>query len=209
MLDIALGQGAQWRADGFDLDIAVNISTRNLLDDALPPMVAAALARHRVPASSLTLEITETSIIADPHRTVGTLNRLSDMGVALAIDDFGTGYSSLSYLHRLPVDEIKIDKSFVQRMTADESDSVIVRSTIDLGHNLGLRVTAEGVEDGQTWQLLAASGCDQAQGFYLRSSGTGAQLTRWLKARREEQLALRGLIATAAPQPSTSTTSTS
>jgi diguanylate cyclase (GGDEF)-like protein len=209
MLDIALGQVAQWRADGFDLDVAVNISTRNLLDDALPPMVAAALARHRVPASSLTLEITETSIIADPHRTVGTLNRLSDMGVALAIDDFGTGYSSLSYLHRLPVDEIKIDKSFVQGMTADESDSVIVRSTIDLGHNLGLRVTAEGVEDGQTWQLLAASGCDQAQGFYLRSSGTGAQLTRWLKARREEQLALRGLIATAASQPSRSTTSTS
>jgi EAL domain-containing protein (putative c-di-GMP-specific phosphodiesterase class I) len=131
------------------------------------------------------------------------------MGVALAIDDFGTGYSSLSYLHRLPVDEIKIDKSFVQRMTADESDSVIVRSTIDLGHNLGLRVTAEGVEDGQTWQLLAAAGCDQAQGFYLRSSGTGAQLTRWLKSRREEQLALRGLITNVAVQPSTSTTTTS
>ena len=209
VLDIALGQVAQWRADGFDLDIAVNISTRNLLDDALPPIVAAALARHRVPASSLTLEITESTIIADPPRTVGTLNRLSDMGVALAIDDFGTGYSSLSYLHRLPVDEIKIDKSFVQRMTADESDSVIVRSTIDLGHNLGLRVTAEGVEDGQTWQLLAAAGCDQAQGFYLRSSGTGAQLTRWLKSRREEQLALRGLITNVAIQPSTSSTTTS
>jgi diguanylate cyclase (GGDEF)-like protein len=194
VLDIALGQVAQWRAEGFDLDIAVNISTRNLLDEALPPMVAAALARHRVPASSLTLEITESTIIADPPRTVGTLNRLSDMGIALAIDDFGTGYSSLSYLHRLPVDEIKIDKSFVQRMTADESDSVIVRSTIDLGHNLGLQVTAEGVEDGQTWQLLAAAGCDQAQGFYLRTSGTGAQMTRWLKSRREEQATLRGLM---------------
>jgi diguanylate cyclase (GGDEF)-like protein len=194
VLDIAVGQVAQWRAEGFDLDMAVNISTRNLLDEALPIMVAAALARHRVPASALTLEITESTIIADPARTVGTLNRLSDMGVALAIDDFGTGYSSLSYLHRLPVDEIKIDKSFVQRMTADESDSVIVRSTIDLGHNLGLQVTAEGVEDGQTWQLLAAAGCDQAQGFYLRTSGTGAQLTRWLKSRRDEQAALRGLV---------------
>ena len=117
-----------------------------------------------MPASSLTLEITESTIIADPAGTVATLNRLSDMGVGLAIDDFGTGYSSLSYLHRLPVDEIKIDKSFVLRMTADESDSVIVRSTIDLGHNLGLQVTAEGVEDGQTWQLSAAAGCDQAQG---------------------------------------------
>ena len=198
-------------ADGFDLDVAVNISTRNLLDEALPPMVAAALARHQVPASSLTLEITESTIIADPARTVGTLNRLSDMGVALAIDDFGTGYSSLSYLHRLPVDEIKIDKSFVQRMTADQSDSVIVRSTIDLGHNLGLQVTAEGVEDGQTWQLLAAAGCDQAQGFFLRTSGTGAQITRWLKARREEQLALRGLIdeRPTRRQPSRSTTTTS
>jgi len=116
------------------------------------------------------------------------------MGIALAIDDFGTGYSSLSYLHRLPVDEIKIDKSFVQRMIADDSDSVIVNSTIDLGHNLGLQVTAEGVEDGQTWQLLAAAGCDQAQGFFLRASGTGAQMTRWLRARRSEQTALRQLI---------------
>jgi diguanylate cyclase (GGDEF)-like protein len=209
VLDIALGQVAQWRAEGFELDMAVNISTRNLLDETLPPMVAAALARHGVPASALTLEITESTIIADPARTVGTLNRLSDMGIALAIDDFGTGYSSLSYLHRLPVDEIKIDRSFVQRMTADESDSVIVRSTIDLGHNLGLQVTAEGVEDGQTWQLLAAAGCDQAQGFYLRTSGTGAQLTRWLKSRRDEQAALRGLIAKEAGQPSTSTTTTS
>jgi diguanylate cyclase (GGDEF)-like protein len=211
VLDIALGQVAQWRAEGFDLGVAVNVSTRNLLDEALPPMVAAALARHRVPASSLTLEITESTIIADPARTVGTLNCLSDMGIALAIDDFGTGYSSLSYLHRLPVDELKIDKSFVQRMTADESDSVIVRSTIELGHNLGLQVTAEGVEDGQTWQLLAAAGCDQAQGFHLRTSGTGAQLTRWLKSRREEQAVLRGLIGgiPSAAQPSTSTTTTS
>jgi EAL domain-containing protein (putative c-di-GMP-specific phosphodiesterase class I) len=129
------------------------------------------------------------------------------MGIALAIDDFGTGYSSLSYLHRLPVDEIKIDKSFVQRMTADQSDSVIVRSTIDLGHNLGLQVTAEGVEDGQTWRFLAAAGCDQAQGFFLRPSGPGAQMTRWLKARKEEQEALRGLVVDVS-QSATSTTST-
>ena len=194
VLDVALGQLAQWRAEGFELAVAVNISTRNLLDDALPGMVGAALSRHHVPPSALTLEITESTIIADPPRTVGTLNRLSDMGIALAIDDFGTGYSSLSYLHRLPVDEIKIDKSFVQRMTADDSDSVIVNSTIDLGHNLGLQVTAEGVEDGQTWQLLAAAGCDQAQGYYLRASGTGAQMSRWLRARRDEQIALRNLI---------------
>ena len=194
VLDVALGQLAQWRSDGYELSASVNISTRNLLDEGLPAMVGAALTRHRVPPSALTLEITESTLIADPARTVSTLNRLSDMGVALAIDDFGTGYSSLSYLHRLPVDEIKIDKSFVQRMFADDSDSVIVNSTIDLGHNLGLQVTAEGVEDGQTWQLLAAAGCDQAQGFFLRASGTGAQLTRWLRARRDEQAALRRLI---------------
>ena len=194
VLDVSLGQLAQWRTEGFDLSLSVNISTRNLLDDGLPAVVATALTRHRVPPSMLTLEITESTLIADPARTVSTLNRLSDMGVALAIDDFGTGYSSLSYLHRLPVDEIKIDKSFVQRMIADDSDSVIVNSTIDLGHNLGLQVTAEGVEDGQTWQLLAAAGCDQAQGFFLRASGTGVQLTRWLRNRRNEQVALRELI---------------
>ncbi|HEX4821492.1 MAG TPA: EAL domain-containing protein, partial [Acidimicrobiales bacterium] len=194
VLDVALGQLAQWRTEGFDLSLSVNISTRNLLDEGLPAMVGAALTRHRVPPSTLTLEITESTLIADPARTVSTLNRLSDMGVALAIDDFGTGYSSLSYLHRLPVDEIKIDKSFVQRMIADDSDSVIVNSTIDLGHNLGLQVTAEGVEDGQTWQLLSAAGCDQAQGFFLRASGTGVQLTRWLRTRHNEQVALSELI---------------
>jgi diguanylate cyclase (GGDEF)-like protein len=210
VLDVAIGQLAQWRATGLDLTLAVNISVRNLLDDSLPPTVANALARHRVPASSLTLEITESTLIADPARTIATLNRLSAMGVALAIDDFGTGYSSLSYLRRLPVDEIKIDKSFVQRMTADESDSVIVRSTIDLGHNLGLQVTAEGVEDGQTWQLLAAAGCDEAQGFFLRASGTGAQMTRWLRTRAADQAALRGLVEGAdRDQPTTSTIATS
>jgi EAL domain-containing protein (putative c-di-GMP-specific phosphodiesterase class I) len=114
-------------------------------------------------------------------------------------------------LHRLPVDEIKIDKSFVQRMTSDDSDCVIVRSTIELGHNLGLQVTAEGVEDGQTWQLLAAAGCDQAQGFFLRPSGTGAQLSRWLRARAADQTALRSLLSEALQldQPATSTTVTS
>jgi diguanylate cyclase (GGDEF)-like protein len=211
VLDIAIGQLAQWRLVGFDITMAVNISVRNLLDESLPNTVATALARHRVPASSLTLEITESTLIADPARTIATLNRLSAMGIAIAIDDFGTGYSSLSYLRRLPVDEIKIDKSFVQRMTTDESDSVIVRSTIDLGHNLGLNVTAEGVEDGQTWQLLAAAGCDEAQGFFLRASGPGAQMTRWLRQRAADQTALRGLLENqaTADQPARSTTTTS
>src|SRR5205085_2207343 len=142
------------------------------------PLVAAALDKHDVPSASLTLELTESTIIADPSRAVATLNQLSDMGVALAIDDFGTAYSSLSYLHRLPVDEIKIDTSLVQH------------------------VTAEGVEDGQTWQWLATAGCDQAQGFFLRPSGTAAQITRWLRSQRTEQAALRTLIAEAAQPPS-------
>ncbi|MEY2432284.1 MAG: hypothetical protein QOC92_2009 [Acidimicrobiaceae bacterium] len=208
VLDIALGQLAQWRSEGFQLTMAVNISTRNLLDDALPTMVGEALVRHNVPPFALTLEITESTLISDPSRTVGILHRLSDMGVALAIDDFGTGYSSLSYLHRLPVDEIKIDKSFVQRMTGDQSDFVIVRSTIDLGRSLGLQVTAEGVENGQTWQLLAAAGCSQAQGFFLRPSGSGAQVSQWLRTRLADQTALRSLMleTTQPTHPSTSTT---
>jgi diguanylate cyclase (GGDEF)-like protein len=202
MLTVSLRQLAQWRAMGLDLSVAVNLSARNLMDDTLPALIETTLRDTGVPPSALTLEITESTLIVDPARTVGVLNRLSGMGVSIAIDDFGTGYSSLSYLHRLPVDEIKIDKSFVTTMLVDKGDSVIVRSTIELGHNLGLQVTAEGVEDGTTWQLLRVAGCDQAQGYHLCSPCPGAQLTRWLRARHAEQEDLKAMLH---PSPSLST----
>jgi EAL domain-containing protein (putative c-di-GMP-specific phosphodiesterase class I) len=137
-----------------------------------------------VPARSLTLEITETSIMGDPGRTLSVLDRLAGLGLTLAIDDFGTGYSSLAYLKRLPVDEVKIDKSFVLDMKADPDDEAIVRSTVDLGHNLGLRVVAEGVEDEDTWRRLAELGCDRAQGFHLARPMPADALEQWLAARR-------------------------
>ena len=139
--------------------------------------------------------------MADPARTVGILNRLSSMGVTLAVDDFGTGYSSLAYLKRLPVDELKIDRSFVANMARDDSDAVIVRSTIDLARNLGLVVTAEGVEDGPTWQLLQALGCHRAQGYFLGKPMTASRLATWLRERAEEEAAMASLVALPVREP--------
>ena len=121
--------------------------------------------------------------MADPENTRGVLDELSAMGVQLSIDDFGTGYSSLSYLRRLPVDEIKVDRSFVMGMSRDEGDAAIVRSTVDLGRNLGLQVVAEGIEDAETWTALATLGCDMAQGYYLSPPVTPPEFDRWLRSR--------------------------
>ncbi|MFN2488815.1 MAG: putative bifunctional diguanylate cyclase/phosphodiesterase [Actinomycetota bacterium] len=167
VLDVALGQCRAWRLMGTPLKVAVNLSARNLLDIALPNDIQELLDKWDVPATSLQLEITESSIMADPVRTNGILSGLSAMGVGVAIDDFGTGYSSLSHLSTLPVDEIKIDKSFVLGMASDENAAVIVRSIIDLGRNLDLRVVAEGVETRSLWNRLASLGCDVAQGYLL------------------------------------------
>jgi diguanylate cyclase (GGDEF)-like protein len=166
---------------GFQLDVAINLSVRTVLDVNLPDQVAAVMDEFGLPANALTVEITESSVMADPARTIGVLGRLSALGVSIAIDDFGTGYSSLSYLKRLPVNEIKIDHSFVTGMLVDDNDAVIVRSTIDLARNLGLRVVAEGVEDQATWQRLAELGCDQAQGYYLSPPVAAAQLLAVLR----------------------------
>jgi len=133
-----------------------------------------------VPASKLVLEITETSVMSDAVYAMQVLNRLSTMGLTLAIDDFGTGYSSLSYLKRLPVDEVKIDKSFVLNMQEDENDAVIVRSIVDLARNLGLRVVAEGVETTSTWDALRVMGCDIAQGYVISRPLPADQLSAWL-----------------------------
>ncbi len=186
VLNDALRQCRTWLLEGLDLCVGVNLSARNLLDVHLPDTVGELLTKWEVPPSLLELEITESTILADPVRAMNILSRLSGMGIRLAIDDFGTGYSSLAYLKRLPVDELKIDKSFVQGMEEDENDAVIVRSTIDLGRNLGLRVVAEGVETAEAWRQLAALGCDVAQGYYLSRPVPANELAAWLRARRED-----------------------
>ena len=171
----------QLAAQGHHLKVSVNLSTRDLLDQDLPVKFADLLARHRLSPASFCLEITESAIMDDPVRAQTTLERLSNMGVDLSIDDFGTGYSSLAYLKRLPVNELKIDKSFVLNMENDEGDTKIVRSTIDLGHNMGLRVVAEGIESEAVWRLLAELGCDQGQGYFMSRPIPGDQLVAWLE----------------------------
>ncbi|MRW84654.1 EAL domain-containing protein [Pseudoduganella sp. FT26W] len=166
---------------GHHLKVSVNLSTRDLLDQDLPAKFADLLARHKLTPGSFCLEITESAIMDDPVRAQHTLERLSAMGLDLSIDDFGTGYSSLAYLKRLPVDELKIDKSFVLNMEKDEGDTKIVRSTIDLGHNMGLRVVAEGIESEAVWRLLAELGCDQGQGYFMSRPIPADQMIPWLE----------------------------
>jgi EAL domain-containing protein (putative c-di-GMP-specific phosphodiesterase class I) len=166
---------------GHHLKVSVNLSTRDLLDQDLPAKFADLLARHKLTPGSFCLEITESAIMDDPVRAQNTLERLSAMGLDLSIDDFGTGYSSLAYLKRLPVNELKIDKSFVLNMEKDEGDTKIVRSTIDLGHNMGLRVVAEGIESEAVWRLLAELGCDQGQGYFMSRPIPGDQMIAWLE----------------------------
>ena len=180
VLNESLRQVSEWRDQGLDLTVAVNLSARSLLDAEFPEEVSKLLRTWQANPSSLQLEITESTILADPARAAGTLNTLSRMGVELSIDDFGTGYSSLVHLRRLPLKELKIDKSFVMNMSADENDAVIVRSLIDLGRNLGLQVVAEGVETEAIWNELARLGCDYAQGFYMSRPMPADQLSRWL-----------------------------
>jgi predicted signal transduction protein with EAL and GGDEF domain len=184
VLDAALEAVASWRRQGMDLSVAVNLSVRSLTDSDLPTDVARLLVRHGVPAERLTLEITETSIMTDPARSVGLLVRLAELGVRLSVDDFGTGYSSLAYLKRLPVHEVKIDRSFVTNMARDGDDATIVRSIIDLGANLSLEAVAEGVEDERTCDELRRMGCATAQGYHLSEPMPVAQFPAWLQAYR-------------------------
>jgi EAL domain-containing protein (putative c-di-GMP-specific phosphodiesterase class I) len=190
VLDSALAQCASWRDQGIDLAVSVNLSVLNLLDLGLPGDLAALLDRHGVPADRLELEITESIIMADPVRAMHVLDELRALGVGLSLDDFGTGYSSLAYLKNLAVDELKIDKSFVMQMDTDEGDAVIVRSTVDLGHNLGLRVVAEGVETARHWERLHEMGCDLAQGYLLTKPLPADDLTAWLRERDRSAVGL-------------------
>jgi len=205
VLDAALAQLARWRAQGLQLRMAVNISVRDLSGGPLAEQVSQRLAAHRVPAGLLQLEVTEGSLFADPVRATATLNRLDELGVSLSLDDFGTGYSSLGHLRGLPVQEVKIDKSFVQRMEDDPRDLAIVRSVIDLAAGLGMQVVAEGVETEGAWLRLRELGCDSAQGWWLSKALPADRLTPWLLARAAAEPSRRPTLRPALPAARTAT----
>jgi EAL domain-containing protein (putative c-di-GMP-specific phosphodiesterase class I) len=179
----ALSWSDRWAEQGRKLTVAVNLSARQLQDRQLPDSIAEAIRGHRASAGRLHIELTESAVMADAERALEILGRLSEMGIKLSIDDFGTGYSSLSYLRQLPVDEIKIDRSFVAEMLHSDSDAVIVRSIIDLGHNLGLTVVAEGVEEEGALAMLTKLGCDLVQGHHLSKPLPPLDLIEWLERR--------------------------
>ncbi|MFZ0159549.1 MAG: EAL domain-containing protein, partial [Kineosporiaceae bacterium] len=184
ILEQALAQCRHWLDEGTAVRCAVNVAPRWLADEALPEIVGAALARHRVPAELLCLELTERSVIADPRRVTHTLQRLRALGVRLSVDDFGTGYSSLTYLSRLPVHQLKIDKSFVSRIADSERDLAIVRSLVDLGRHLGLEVVAEGVSNDAVRALLEEIGCLLAQGYLFTTPFAPVELESFVTGRR-------------------------
>lgn len=181
VLETALRQVAAWRQGGLDLGVAVNLSMRALHDPTLPETVDWLLRRHAVTPTDLTLEVTESSLMADPATASSVLEKLQELGCHISIDDFGTGYSSLAYIKHLPVNEIKIDKSFVLGMGTDDRDRAIVRSVSDLGHNLGLRVVAEGVETAESLDTLRALGCDVVQGYFVSRPLPAGELEAWLR----------------------------
>jgi len=180
VLEMAAAQAVAWARAGRPLRVAVNLAPANLLDARFPDEVAALLRRTGLDPSLLQLEITEDTIMVDPVRVLDVVARLAELGLSFALDDFGTGYSSLAYLKRLPVQELKIDRSFVMDMDRSRDDAVIVRSTVDLARNLGLTVVAEGVETHDTWERLAAFGCHAAQGFFLSPPLPADALEGWL-----------------------------
>ncbi len=182
VLDHAIAQCAQWRSDGIAMNVSINISARDLMDNELPDRFSMLLAEHGCAARWISLEITESAILDDPGHAIENLQRLDALGCKIAIDDYGTGYSSLAYLRRLPLHEVKIDKSFVMGMVADPIDAVIVRSTIDLAHNMGLPVVAEGVEDEATLERLRALGCDMVQGYLISRPLAPHDLATWMRA---------------------------
>ena len=183
VLDEALRQCKEWRSAGFEIGVAVNLSARSLGSNELSRQVRELLAKRNVPADALTLELTESAIMSDPFRAVVVLTDLRRMGVRLSIDDFGTGYSSLAYLKRLPVSEIKIDRSFVSNVVADEDDAAIVLSTIQLAQSLRLEVVAEGVETAPTLAALTTFGCRRVQGYYFARPLPADELDAWLRDR--------------------------
>ena len=200
--DFILSEGctqlAKWRQTGIDIGLAINVSGREFADGSLVDRVARHLRKHDLPPGALTLEVTETEVMADLTQATLVLEQLSNLGIRIGIDDYGTGYSSLAYLHRLPVQELKIDRSFVTNLPNEASNRIIVRSSIAMAHSLGLSVVAEGAEDDITCAMLADAGCDQIQGYYLSKPKAPAELEEWL---------LRGASLEFAPLSSARTSS--
>jgi diguanylate cyclase (GGDEF)-like protein len=189
VMDAILAACSAWRDAGIDLGVAVNLSTHSLHEADLVQHVALLLEAHGVPADRLTLEVTEGSVMVDPGRAIAVLQSMRDLGVRLSVDDFGTGHSSLAYLQRLPVQEVKIDRSFVRSLGTAPESAPIVRAIIDLGRHLDLEVVAEGVEDAATWDLLASLGCDLVQGWHLARAMPIDELLPWLAARSTDSFA--------------------
>ena len=187
VLKEALKESRRWDQAGVEISTAVNLSVRNLQSPQLLDQIKGLLSTWGVAPSRLRLEITESILMADPTHAMKVLTQLTSLGIRFSIDDFGTGYSSLGYLQRLPVDEIKIDKSFVMGMTTDKNKTIIVHSVIDLSHNLGLKVVAEGVESKEVMDRLVSFGCDAAQGYFISKPITGTEFTNWLKEARYKQ----------------------
>jgi EAL domain-containing protein (putative c-di-GMP-specific phosphodiesterase class I) len=186
VLATARRQQAAWHAHGLELSVAVNLSMRSLHDPHLLETVREVLAAYPVPAGGLAgtleLELTESTLMADPERARMLLGGLRALGVRIAVDDFGTGYSSLAYLKRLPLDELKVDRCFVRDMATDDRDRALVQATVDLAHTLDLRVVAEGVEDAASLDLLGKLGCDLVQGYYISRPLPAEELSRWAVA---------------------------
>jgi EAL domain-containing protein (putative c-di-GMP-specific phosphodiesterase class I) len=179
VLELGLRDLRHWSDEGRSLSLSLNVSVRSLLDRRFPIEVEKLLAEHGIDGRALTLELTESSLMVDPDLAKETMRHLAELGVSVAIDDFGTGYSSLAYLTDLPIGELKIDKSFVRAMSSDTRNAIVVRSTIELAHNLGLRTVAEGIEDAFTFERLRALGCELAQGFHMSKPLPAAGLLRW------------------------------
>ena len=171
-----------WRGQGLALKISVNLSAQDLHDPELPDLVAGVVAATGIQPEWVIFEITESGIMQDPDRVLNVVERVHGLGFTLSIDDFGTGYSSLAYLKKLPVSELKIDKSFVMDMLGSENDAVIVRATVDLAHNLGLKITAEGVESAQILDVLRGMGCDIAQGYHISRPLSAQAFAEWLQS---------------------------
>lgn len=182
-IESAIKQYQAWKEQGIDMEIAVNLSMWDLHNASLPAKISALFERYDVPVQCIRVEVTESAAMSDPDLTNGVLKRLTAPGIRCSLDDFGTGYSSLAYLRRLPVDELKIDRSFIQHIVDTASDQAIVRSTITMAHSLGLRVVAEGVEDALTLELLGSLGCDIVQGYYLSRPIPPEKFTQWLQQR--------------------------
>jgi EAL domain-containing protein (putative c-di-GMP-specific phosphodiesterase class I) len=191
VLDIALADVRRWRELGHTVAVAVNLSVTNLLDASLPSDVDRLLTQHQLPPTALILEITETVLMTDATGAKAVVEALHALGVGLSVDDYGTGYSSLAYLQDLAIDELKLDRSFIKRLSEDARSAAIVRSTVDLAHSLGLRIVAEGVEDEPTVELLRSYGCDVIQGYFFSRPLPARDLTEWLSTSRRPEVSRR------------------